>query len=339
MSLRRFSFRPAALVCCLTLGLCLAGAQTALAQAPFWSWLAPGLGPGLSSFSYHVDQAGAQEVAGQGGDLSYVRHQLAARLPLYQDQERQVLLSARLGLLALDTNAVLPDSGRRLPQELWSPGLGLEYRQTLSAQRAWGLSLAADSPSDRPLAGSRDLGLRASSYLRLPQGDRDAWLLMLYYDYDRNNDLLGGFPLPGLAYLYNPAPSFQALLGAPFMALRWQPAQDWDVNLSYFIPRSARARVAYKLSPGLRPYAQASFSHESWYLSDRTHSENRLFFYEKRAGLGVEFTLTRGLVLDLGGGWAWDRFFFEGENYDDRHQNKIELGSGAYLGAQLGLRF
>ena len=39
------------------------------------------------------------------------------------------------------------------------------------------------------------------------------------------------------------------------------------------------------------------------------------------------------------GGWAFDRFFFEGDRYEDRGFNRLEIADGPFLRIQLGVRF
>ena len=45
------------------------------------------------------------------------------------------------------------------------------------------------------------------------------------------------------------------------------------------------------------------------------------------------------LSLELSGGWAFDRFYFEGEDYDDRDDNRIDVESGPFGKAMVSVRF
>lgn len=44
-------------------------------------------------------------------------------------------------------------------------------------------------------------------------------------------------------------------------------------------------------------------------------------------------------MLDINDGWAFDRFFFQGENYGDRWQDRVSLEDGVFFGGQIGYRF
>jgi len=46
----------------------------------------------------------------------------------------------------------------------------------------------------------------------------------------------------------------------------------------------------------------------------------------------------RHVGFELAGGYAFDRFYFEGENYSDRHDNRIDVGAGPFVSARLNVR-
>jgi hypothetical protein len=43
--------------------------------------------------------------------------------------------------------------------------------------------------------------------------------------------------------------------------------------------------------------------------------------------------------LDVSGGFAFDRFWFEGEDFDDRGFNRINLTDGPFASANIRVRF
>ena len=47
----------------------------------------------------------------------------------------------------------------------------------------------------------------------------------------------------------------------------------------------------------------------------------------------------RHFFAELNGGWAFDRFYFEGESYSDRRENRIDVGDGPWGAFRVGLRF
>jgi hypothetical protein len=324
----------------LLLSLLLASA--ALAAAPsggeFAYLLSPRLGKLSTDLSYSFQLSPAQKVERQATDLGYTNQRLALFTPIAQSSSQELALSARASLLDLDTKAVLPDSHRALPSQFWDNRLSLLYRRQLDNGWIAGLTAGGGSPSDKPFNSEHELSLAATAFLRVPQGPRDAWLFMLNYNDDRNRDISYHLPLPGLAYWYQPSPEFHALLGLPFMSARWIPAKDWDLTGSYVMPYQVRVRAGYRLAADWKTYAGFSWGNESWFLADREHSENRVFFWQKEATLGLVHQLTSRLDLDLSLGYAFDRIIFQGENYGDRDQDRIDLEDGALVQIKLGWR-
>ena len=43
--------------------------------------------------------------------------------------------------------------------------------------------------------------------------------------------------------------------------------------------------------------------------------------------------------VELSGGWAFDRFYFEGESYSDRRENRVEIGDGPFAVLRVAFRF
>jgi hypothetical protein len=298
----------------------------------------PQVGKLHTDLSYAFRLSPEQGVERQAADLGYTSHRLALFTPLVQNPTQELALSARAGLMDFNTTAVLPDSHRALPGQFWDNRLGLMYRRQLDNGWIAGLTASGGSPSDKPFNSEHELSLGAMAFVRVPQGPRDAWLFMLSYNDDRNRDLPYRLPIPGLAYWHQPSPSFQALLGVPFMSLRWLPAKGWDLTASYLMPFQVRLKAGYRINEAWKTYAAFSWSNESWYLADRANSENRVFFWQKEASLGLVRQLTPRLDLDLSLGYVFDRLIFQGENYGDRDQDRIDLEDGALVQIRLGWR-
>lgn len=313
-----------------------AAAQSAAGDLGFI--FSPQVGRLAPDLSYSFRFAPQESVQRQSADLGYTGHRLNLLAPLFQSSTQELALTARAGLMDLNTTAVLPDSRRALPGQFWDDRLGLAYRRQLDNGWIAGIMASGGSPSDKPFNSENELSLGAMAFLRVPQGQRDAWLFMLNYNDDRNRDLPYRLPIPGLAYLYNPSPALQATLGLPFMGLRWVPAKDWDLTASYLAPFQVRTRLGWRLNQDWKTYAAFSWGNESWYLADRAHSENRIFFWQKEASLGLVRQLTPRLDLDLSLGYVFDRLIFQGENYGDRDQDRIDLDDGALVQIRLGWR-
>lgn len=64
-----------------------------------------------------------------------------------------------------------------------------------------------------------------------------------------------------------------------------------------------------------------------------------MFYYDQRVTGGVKLQFGRHLAVDLSSGYAFDRYYFEGDNYSDRDQNRIDIGNGAFLSLMGELRY
>jgi hypothetical protein len=53
----------------------------------------------------------------------------------------------------------------------------------------------------------------------------------------------------------------------------------------------------------------------------------------------VRWDITRNVFLEASGGYAFDRFWFEGQSYEDRDQNRINIDSGPIFMLRLSGRF
>ncbi len=321
-------------------GMCLLllAAVPALASpADGSAWLTSELGLLQPRLSYQAEHQFDQRVDNHSGEVGFNQHDLRAITPLWQNSSNELSLAGRARYLDLDTTAVLP-SGKGLPSELWDLNLAAQFRHRLDGGSVLGLSVRGGSASDKPFHSDGENQYGATAFARLPSGRDGAWIILA--NYDNNRELFPGMPLiPGAGYWYAPSKRFQVLAGVPFSSLHLRPLADLDLNLSYAMVRTLRARATYHLVKPLSVYTGFEMFHQCYLLADRAHSENRLFLYQKRALAGTAYELGHGLVLDVSGGWAFDRFFFEGENYGDRWQDRLSLEDGAFFAGQIGYRF
>jgi hypothetical protein len=190
------------------------------------------------------------------------------------------------------------------------------------------------SASDRPFASLHDLLIGGNAFLRVPQGTHNAWFFSLAYAPTSELPV----PLPGVAYLAQPSERLLAAIGVPFY-LRYRPWDTLTLEGSYMLLRTVHARATYRLVPPVRLFAGFDWENESYRLADRLHDKDRFFSYDKRATAGVQFTINRYIALDLTGGYVFDRFYFEGQHYSDRNQNRIDVGAGPMVSLQGQVRW
>src|SRR6266852_8307246 len=96
------------------------------------------------------------------------------------------------------------------------------------------------SASDEPFASLDEVTVRATAFLRVPQGARNAWLFTL--NYSNYSEYFAGLPIPGIHYVHSPSDRFTLVLGFPFNMLEWRPLEKLTVQLIYQPVRTVKAR-------------------------------------------------------------------------------------------------
>ena len=310
----------------------------------------PGVGPAGGLAAMFTPAVGRIPVAGSYGvlwfpeehirfqntELGYVRQDLSLSGPLWQDARNEWGASVNVREEQFHTGGtILPDTRQPFPDELWDVRFGTNYRHQFDNGWIAGASLSFGSASNQPFHGIDELTAGANGFLRIPSGERNAWLFSI--NYSTNSQI--NVPIPGVAYLYNPSDHFQAVLGFPFAGVTYRPTDDVTLQLNYALLTNVHARAGYRVVRGVNVYAALDVENENYFLVPREDSRDRFFYYEDRLSTGVQFVLGPKASLDLSGGYVFHRHYFEGRSLSDRDHNRIDLESGPYLGARFQVRY
>lgn len=320
-----------------------AAAALAALAAPVWAqprsnWLAYEFGKLKVEAEYSYRHAFDEEVGGQDERLWTSRHTGSLSVPVWQDDNREWTIGGRVGTLRLGTDAVLPDSGDALPESFCDIAISTFYRQKFRQRDLLGGWLSVGSPSDEPFARGENISFRGTGFWRTPAAnEQDGWLVMLNISNQR--DFVPYVPLPGLGYHVNRGRQLQAVLGVPMLWARWQPVQTVTLQGRYLLLRDIHVRAGWKPIAPLELFAEFDWDSEHWYRHDRDDEDDRLTYYEKRVTLGSRYEINPNTWVEVAGGYAFDRFWFEGEDYDDRGDDRLNVGDGFFLGATLGVRY
>ncbi len=307
------------------------------AQMDFMRSVGPEIGKAKPLFQYQVTPYSNEEVEGQNKDFEVTPHNASLSFPVFQDRANEWILLGNFRFQDINTGAILPDTRESFPENLWDIRFGTQYRRQFTNGWIGGGMLTVGSASDKPFRGEAEVTLQANLFARIPNGQRNAWLLFL--NYTRYREFLDEVPIPGIAYWYEPSSQFRLLIGIPFASVEWKPDSKVSLELSYFMIRTVRAQVSYRVLPPLRAYAGFDWRNEYFFRYDRKDDDKRLAYYEKRFSAGLRWDFSRGWFLDLGGGYVFDRFYFEAERYDDRHENRLNISNGFFGSLRLGAAF
>ena len=307
------------------------------AQADLQMWLNPEMGKQIPRSDYRFTYYPDRKVDNQETHLGLSEHRVSLFVPLFQDSANEWGLSARTRFQDIDTRARFPEVGGRFPSELWDAGATLSFRHKFDSGWIGGLALTAGSASDEPFHSIDEVYYRGVAMLRVPQGERNAWIFTLIYASDEiifNQPL----PMPGIAYVWVPSDRFSAVIGVPFSSIEFKPFETLTLEAQYFPIRTVRARATWQIFQPLRAYAGFDWDHDTYYRADRDKKDDKIFYYEKRLTAGVRFDL-RHVGFEVYGGWAFDRFYYEGERYGERHDNRIDVGDGPFIVGKVSVRF
>ena len=161
--------------------------------------------------------------------------------------------------------------------------------------------------------------------LRIPQGEHNAWLFSLAYS--PTGEL--AFPIPGVAFLWQPSDTFRMNVGLPFL-LMWRPLEDLQIDLSYMLLTTVHAKATYRVCQSVRVYTGFDWQGESYFLADRPVEKDRFFYYDMRLSNGAIWNLSRSVALDFSAGYVFNRYYFEGQNFSDNNFNRVNVGNGPY---------
>jgi hypothetical protein len=300
-------------------------------------WMNPTLGQVPLRSDFRFTWFPSEKTSAQGTSLGSEQYNFSLSFPVWQDCVDEWSGNVHLRSEAFQTDAFLPSTGQPFPAELWNIHAGTSYRHLFDNGWIGGASVNVGSASDKPFATFNEITASASAFLRVPQGEHNAWLFSL--SLSTNSEVLAGIPIPGVAYFYAPTDWFQATIGFPFASVVYRPEDDLTLQLTYALLTNFHVKATYRLARPLRIYAGFDIENENYFLVDRPAERDRFFYYDKRLTAGLQWQLGRNASLDFSSGYLFDRFYFEGKNSNDRSFNRIDVGDGPFVAFQVNVRY
>jgi len=330
---------PARLVGVLALGVVLLAVRPApaAAQSELRMWLNPEMGKQISRGDYRYTFYPERKVENQDANFAMTEQQVTLFTPLYQDSKDEWGFGAKALYQDIDTHARFPKAGGVFPSELWDINAGLSYRHKFDNDWTGGLALTFGSSSDEPFNTFEEMYIHAVAMVRVPSGERNSWIFTLIYASDE--EIFGQkLPVPGIAYGWNPSDQFQALIGFPFSIIRYKPFENLTLEAEYYPFWTVRTRATWEIFQPLRAYAGFQWDSDHFYRADRGEPNDKIFYREMRVYAGIRFDL-RYVGVEVTGGYAFNRFYFEGDGYSDRFSNRIDIGAAPFIVGKLNLHF
>jgi hypothetical protein len=286
--------------------------------------LPPGI-DGSAPFGESLLLAPKSRVNNSFNYLSEFRQDSSLGAPLYSSKQDTLIGYLDSRTTVFDTSAYLIDSKRPFPNQLWNVDLGLSFSHRSDGWTTGG-GFSISSPSDQPFHSLREIAPTANAFTRMPAlNEPDAWLLSVTW----MPVSVIRFPLPGVAYEWNPSKQLQVVAGVPF-SISWKPNDRFRFDVGYMPLYQSRAQASFKLIDSVYLYAGFESLTEAYLLEDRTNSRDFFYNYENRLPVGVRIRLGEHSLLDIGGGYIFNRQFFSSTNFYDQNRDQTRVAPGEF---------
>src|SRR5437588_11457044 len=160
---------------------CLLDVPGVRAQADLSSWFNPHMGEMETRASYQGTILPSQPVQNQPTFLGFSRQDVSLVTPIWQDELNEWAGTANVRAEFFQTHAIIPNTSQPFPEELYNIRFGTSYRHQFDNDWVGGASVSVGSASDQPFSTINELVANVSAYLRVPSGERNAWLFSLNY--------------------------------------------------------------------------------------------------------------------------------------------------------------
>ena len=296
------------------------------------------MGPGFPNpinQGYSAAYYSPSAVSAQNCDFGLVRQKLNLAIPGWRNERNMMMVRAGINYTRFETDALLPDSGRVFPDELWEMSVGVDYMHQTEDKWKMMLMVNLGSASDKPFSNTAAMKVGFMGSIVFPvKNQRDGWRFSLMYEplSDMN------FPMPGAAYDWNPSENLKASFGFPFI-LMWRPLEDLTLNVSYFPVYNVNIEATYRLSPAIAAYASYETLRESYHLSDTEESNYRFLSSQNQVKGGFHFYFSRNITLDTTVGYAFNRYYGEGKGLFRDLRDRIDIDPEFFVSAGLSFGF
>ncbi len=269
------------------------------------------------------------------GFLSEFRQDASVGGNVYEDGQDTLVAFIDARSVLFHTDAFLKDSQRPFPNQLWELVAGLSYSRRTEDDWIVGGGVSVGSPSDRPFHSCREIVPSMNGFLRMPAArEGDAWLFSVSWV----PVSLIRFPLPGVAYEWNPTEQLQVAAGVPF-SIVWKPTDRFRFDVGWMPPFQTRAQATYRLFDHVDVFAGFESINEAYLLADRVDRRDFFYSYEKRLPAGVRFRFGDHCLLDLSGGYLFDRIYFTSRSFTDESRDRLHVAPSAFGMVRFALTF
>jgi hypothetical protein len=104
-------------------------------------------------------------------------------------------------------------------------------------------------------------------------------------------------------------------------------------------PFQARAQLTWGVLDKIDAFVGFESLTDAYLLEDRINRRDFFYSYEKRIPAGIRFHLHKHCVLDVSGGYLFDRIYFSSTTFTDESRDRIHVSPGAFGMLRFALTF
>lgn len=284
-------------------------------------------GPSKYRFQFEEHFYAPANVAGSDRELEQRQWRVRGQAPVWKSEKTEVTFGADAGDLVLHHPSTVLDTYRNVQGTIGVRRFGVE-NQVRSFNFGYG------SASDRPFARSENSFINAN-YLH--QFNAKWWGAL---NYSNNRNFANGIPLPGFFYVAEMTREETLLLGLPFVFWRKRYESGFDVQSTVFFPWNYSFQAGYFWKPFTGLSLMYEHRPQQYFRDDREKNEERFFYREQKASLVFSHAFIPSVLqLRVEGGYAFNRSFFEAENFSDKKRFDIPIDDALYAGVHLTSQF
>lgn len=157
-------------------------------------------------------------------------------------------------------------------------------------------------------------------YIRFPDGEGTSWLLFLNtsigFDPNRPNTPIW------VAYEYQTNKWMTTKIGFPFWSFQLSPHEQINLNVYYALISTMNAVLSYEFVSSSWLYAGVDLDNRKYGDKVNRITHDDLYFFKNRLMGGVRFGIEEDVVIDLSAGYAFDGFYFIGNDYIFNRQRR-----------------
>lgn len=214
----------------------------------------------------------------------------------------------------------LKDHGRNLlPQDLTDASVG--FASPFALWNGWFLGgLVAGGYAGDDAFGNGRAWYAKAAFAAGKEIKKDSYLIIVL-DYDGHRTFFPDVPMPSIEYRSQWSPELGYTIGVPLNSVTWTPNDRFTLEVSWLAIQHFEAQADYKLDKHWTAFATLAGRNRAYRVSDLPGSNDRLFFKEQRAELGLRWEVTKFAGLQAAVGYAFDRSFSHG--FDERELHVI----------------